>query len=758
MLWNLLCYIWHSYGIYQSPSEVKIMTPSDQSIPQRSSIIPELGRERMVLLFFLLWSLWLGAEHWIMGPLSYLRIHDTATSWMPSVLSWNTWADQWGDKTMGWLCTVDRMSNIGWWWNFTLPFLFLPPWLAMGILITLQRLVASYFTYRLLRDHMEGSLPISVAAGCVFSLLNTDLGEVCFMHGLSEPGVPLLLWFFWRLPLDRPGPILGWSLAMGILVGWSMSFFAGTLFVVPVVWLALQIGREDLTNLRSRLWLTLALALFATVSLLCQIPPLWALTLAAPESHRGLNFATEAINWPHLLQVRIRHLLSWWPFYLGAIWWIWKSNLRQGNDRVVGIFLLMGLVVSPIMGPVRHWLSPWIGFLRGVEFQRFWIVAPAAFTMALFCALDRGPRWIGRLSDSQGRLRLQLPLSGILATLILGIAGWNSCETKYAHWRLQRYEGYNWRALFGNDDVAEYVRKSQWEGSRMATAGAHTTLNPGYLLAYGADTADGHAALYGIRYHRFWAQVIAPLMNRDPDVRGFHNWGAHVYLHHARSGEDYFVREIPFHDWYRLDLLSLAGVRYFVSDKRISDGRLELMPMPRYENRMASWNTLSVAEKIRRYATGENPGRRLYVYRNPSAMPRFFLVPSIRTFPNANSLWQAMGEATTDNFRAAVFVTTNDMPAQFDLPGDFEGEPTVAVLSQNRESRKLAISLPQPGILVITDQYYPWWRWTVNGQDASAFPAYGVFMGLPLPAGESIIEGYYRPPYLRLLNFGSRTP
>ena len=621
--------------------------------------------------------------------------------------------------------------------------------------MTLQRLVASYFTYRLMRDCLNSSFPVSLAAGFVYSLLNTDLGETCFMHGLNEPGVPLLLWFFWRLPFDRPWAASGWSALLGILVGLAMSFIIGTLFIMPVLWLALQLGREDLKGLRPRIVLTWTIVLFTAVSLVRQVPTLWALALAAPESHRGVNFATEAINWSALFQIRVHHLLAWWPFYLGTFWWMGKSNLRRGSDRVIGVFLLMGLVVSPIMGPVRHWLSPWIGFLRGVDFQRFWIVAPAAFTMATFCALDRCPRWIGRLTDTQSRVRLQLPLSGILAALILGLAVWHSSETKYAHWRLQRYEGYNWRALFGNDDIAEYVRKSHEEGLRMATAGAHATLHPGYLLAYGAETADGHSPLYGIRYHRFWSQVIGPLMNRDPDVRGFHNWGAHVYLHHARSGEDYFVREIPFRDWYNLDLLSFAGVRYFVSDKRIADSRLELMPMPHYEERMATWDALSSTEKIRRYATGQNPGRRLFIYRNPDALPRHFLVPSLRLFPDQESLWNAMGKSSLQDLRESVFLISDEAPTTSRMEGPFEGEHSITVLEQRPDFRRLRVRLSQPGFLVVTDQYYPWWYWNINGQEETVYPAYGVFLALLLPAGECIVEGQYRPPYQPLLDAAS---
>ena len=50
-----------------------------ENLSERSLHTSSRTREpRFALGFFLLWSLWLSAEYWLLGAQSYLRIHDNA--------------------------------------------------------------------------------------------------------------------------------------------------------------------------------------------------------------------------------------------------------------------------------------------------------------------------------------------------------------------------------------------------------------------------------------------------------------------------------------------------------------------------------------------------------------------------------------------------------------------------------------------------------------------------------------------------------
>ena len=142
---------------------------------------------------------------------------------------------------------------------------------------------------------------------------------------------------------------------------------------------------------------------------------------------------------------------------------------------------------------------------------------------------------------------------------------------------------------------------------------------------------------------------------------------------------------------------------------------------------------------------------RLYVYRNPAALPRSFLVPSIRLFPDQVALWHALGQARLEDLVLAVYVSETDFPGD----GKVDGGPVdghVTVLEERKDFRRFVVNADRPAVLVISDQFYPWWHWRVNGEETKAFPAYGVFQGLVVPAGQSTVEGSYQPACGKILN------
>ena len=126
--------------------------------------------------------------------------------------------------------------------------------------------------------------------------------------------------------------------------------------------------------------------------------------------------------------------------------------------------------------------------------------------------------------------------------------------------------GHNWRALFQNTEIAALAERTRGQPVRVATPGAFHEFHPMFNLAYGLECADGYAVLYPDRYHRFWTGVLRPLMRREPHFKGhFEGWGSRVYLFHSQDPANASLAAVPFADWYNLDLLSLANVRYLVS-------------------------------------------------------------------------------------------------------------------------------------------------------------------------------------------------
>lgn len=82
-------------------------------------------------------------------------------------------------------------------------------------------------------------------------------------------------------------------------------------------------------------------------------------------------------------------------------------------------------------------------------------------------------------------------------------------------------------------------------------------------------------------------------------------------------------------------------------------------------------------------------------------------------------------------------------PPPVDLPGaPVAGE--VEWLERGPDRMRLAVRSAEPALLAIADNWYPAWHARVNGRDAPVLRAYHTLRAVPVPAGESEVELWYR--------------
>ena len=61
--------------------------------------------------------------------------------------------------------------------------------------------------------------------------------------------------------------------------------------------------------------------------------------------------------------------------------------------------------------------------------------------------------------------------------------------------------------------------------------------------------------------------------------------------------------------------------------------------------------------------------------------------------------------------------------------------PSVTVVRAHAQDQAYRVTLDRPGILVVSEVYYPDWKATVNGQPAKLLRANHVLRAVALPAG-----------------------
>lgn len=140
----------------------------------------------------------------------------------------------------------------------------------------------------------------------------------------------------------------------------------------------------------------------------------------------------------------------------------------------------------------------------------------------------------------------------------------------------------------------------------------------------------------------------------------------------------------------------------------------------------------------------------LYTHRMPGE-PRFaWIAHEVQSVENRDHLYAALSTPGFDVFRTALI--EGESPAVAATKGETEpaGE-TEPVTTVKRTSTRIELQadLAAPGLLVISQAYYPGWQATVNGRRALLYQVDGLVIGVALPAGHSNVVLTYRPiPFL----------
>jgi hypothetical protein len=77
------------------------------------------------------------------------------------------------------------------------------------------------------------------------------------------------------------------------------------------------------------------------------------------------------------------------------------------------------------------------------------------------------------------------------------------------------------------------------------------------------------------------------------------------------------------------------------------------------------------------------------------------------------------------------------------------GVVPAAITAYAPERVAITVDAPAPGVLVLTDSYYPGWRARVDGTDREIIRANGLFRAVAVPAGRREVVFEYRPESLR---------
>jgi len=704
----------------------------------------------VTLIFFLGWAVWLAAPYCVLGARSYVRIHDNADSTLALRVSLRTTATPhlttaWNPQPQAGLdqgplinCGVDADG-----WLFAV----FPGWLAYGLVMLLQRFIAGYFMYRLLRDRLSVGALASICAGVLYSLfaqvtINGAWAGFTLYFGLSLSSLPLALWALDDSSRWSTRRRVAIAIGVGLLLGWT-SHYSAAVFVV------MGVGAWLLLRRRGSVWPALSvITAFCLAWGVAELPTLWSSALNSGASNRSVWAlhgqalrAAVAEQYAHVRGI----LLDNWVMISAAILGFAATRFR--SRALLAAFGAAAAILLLVLASAVWvtWIAPHAGPLAGFQLYRFYLLAPFALIVAGALGLDaietrlkarvppgggfRGSFWAASLTLLVMVVLGPVASARVLERIVHEMRAGSTYAAVYERPVLQRLAGAN----IGEAPyrvVTVYAPQSSAPPSGVWSPQLFCQ-QPAYAWAYGLETADGYVQFYPESYQQYWARLTAPALRSDPAMRAyFWSFGGRVFLFVPAPGRPVGDRQgIPLPAVTDLaglcnqNLLSLDNVRYLISPVRLSGDGLSLVSADVHGK---PWP--------------------LYIYENSRVLPRYFVVNATRTFPDARSLLTAMSTASLSDLSTVAYVQAKDSTG---LPAAQSGSAAgaVGVQAYKADDVSLRVTARGPSVLVCTMNYSPYWRAYVDGLEARVLQADSTFVGVSVSAGSHQVELRYQPPY-----------
>jgi hypothetical protein len=600
-------------------------------------------------------------------------------------------------------------------------FIIFPGWLAYQILIVIQTAGAIFGSYFLCQRVFNLSKSACMLPSVIFGIMLP--GQlIASVYSL----LPLMLLSLTYL-LDNPKSLWAW-LAAGVTVLWlSGTAYASWLVPFPSM---LLLGWFLFVEKRQRAWEWIIIICAALILQAIRYQDIIALAQIAPHAHMKISrsLPTSAINiaWPSLLSHYIDIICA--GLFLYA-WMILKPRPPVLNG--VALFLVLGLLAEPLALLVQVYLAEYLPYIQGFQFSRiskmFQVVLwlSSAFAVEPILEKFRSTGYSRAIAWSFSACILAgLLYQGVLQKS-LQLFDWVT-NGNYVH-------------NLESPVIRKFAPKTR--ENIVPTRAEMFQVYSTFLQPYGIETAGGYEPLYMRRYYEFWSTILEPWGNSEPDpglMKISKEW---PYFRTIRLYLTTYTHQPArqFNNLYRLNLLSMANVKWIFSRDKFTDPVLKLV-----HGDFDPWSSLTQGEKIITNLKANFFGREhLFVYNNTQVMPRFISPVQIKVFDDGRAVLGAMANSTIAELSDTLFLSKNDLPAEL-IQKVYYSQLTVNPILYQDDKIELAVEAAEDGLLVGFNAWSPFWKVEIDGVPANLFPANHAFWGVKIPKGSRRIVFRYQ--------------
>lgn len=140
----------------------------------------------------------------------------------------------------------------------------------------------------------------------------------------------------------------------------------------------------------------------------------------------------------------------------------------------------------------------------------------------------------------------------------------------------------------------------------------------------------------------------------------------------------------------------------------------------------------------------------LSLYRNNGFMPRAWVVHQARLASDLSNALTQVQAGEFDPLRTVILLDNDELRGASpygplpDAPPDRTASQAT-VRASGSSALTIEVESPEPGLLVLSEIWYPGWHATVNGTVQKVIHANGALRAVPVPAGSSTIELRFQP-------------
>lgn len=234
-----------------------------------------------------------------------------------------------------------------------------------------------------------------------------------------------------------------------------------------------------------------------------------------------------------------------------------------------------------------------------------------------------------------------------------------------------------------------------WEDDLQPYIDQRKFIQPSLNVLFGLSTADGYAQL---------------TPNYVVDVWGDQNRGGWIYeTAGVRNGA--FVLKPAF-----LKIISMFNVKYLITPWPMVSDALQHLDGP----------------------------AGVFMYRNPSVLPRAFMVPSARIVQGPEGAKAVLFSNDFDPSRQAILYKNPDMK----LTGDSLFS-NVSIEQYSANEVVIQTKADHNALLVLSDTYYPGWKAYVDGEQKEIFQTNVCQRAVEVPSGEHVVRFEFESPTVK---------